>query len=80
MHVRRLAVAPARVDSPRSGIDSFDQIPRNSEYRSAWRRLARIRGDHRRPAVTSLDALPDEEDSAGRITASQTEGKEGRSC
>ena len=36
MHVCRPAVAPARVDSPRSGIDSFGQIPRNSEYRSAW--------------------------------------------
>ncbi len=51
-----------------------------SEYRCAWRRLARIRGDHRRPAATSPDALPDQEDSAGPITASQTEGKEGRSC
>ena len=32
MHVRRLAVAPARVDSPASGIDSFGQIPRNGGW------------------------------------------------
>ena len=31
MHVRRLAVAPARVDSPRSGVDSFGKNPGNGD-------------------------------------------------
>jgi hypothetical protein len=32
MHVRRLAVASARADSPTSGIDSLGQIRRNGGW------------------------------------------------